>query len=635
MAPLHTFASESTAKEIFIQGTEMAASLWRTVSYPTALLEVSSALILISFLWVWTLHLKVKRQNRTNRQAIEDTSQEALRWGYLEAQRSRILEAINSPMPLDEVLALIKDFLEEQLPGCVCAIHLDLYEEDISTVRREDADCKLQRLIVGGSGEKLGVMSLRATEELLATEAAKESLDISCNLAALTIENRRLFGDLVYRSRYDQLTGIPNRYLLERRLQEAIEQARVSGKRVGLIYIDLDFFKLVNDQHGHRTGDIYLQTIAQRLLQRLRTGDTIGRVGGDEFIVVLANIDNLSQLQQAAYRLHEVFDEPFVVDSVSISGSASFGISSFPEDGETMDALKRKADISMYQIKKSHHALSAPNGSVVFSPKDLERALRQNRFLLYYQPQYSQDGKIGGVEALVRMKNEEGEIVPPGEFISIAEKSGLILSIGDWILRSACQQLAIWHKTVTPKLTMVVNVSGLQLQSENYSSAVIDILNDTGIPPSSLELEITETILLENLSLCMKHIQQLRELGVRFSIDDFGTGYSSLSMVHQLPIDTIKIDRAFIQALHQKPSSQPVIQLILSLAKDLGIRVIAEGVENKDEVEKMMAVGCRYFQGFYFSLPRPAIDIEELLAAQKPLSASLNQFDSPPLATSC
>lgn len=597
---------------------------WWSVQHMIILVAWLSGLMLIAVLLVWRLQRKIARQTKIHRETVDQAALEAVRRSRIEAQRSHILEAINSRKPLDEVLALIERFMEEPLADCTCRIHLASSDQDIlSNTKTEASPHRLQKPIVGGNNEVLGIMSLHSTSETLTEETTRESLDICCNLAALAIENRRLFGDLLYRSQYDQLTGIPNRYLLEKYLQEAIEEARFTHKHVGLIYVDVDFFKLVNDRYGHRTGDLYLQMIAQRLLNQLDNTGTIARVGGDEFIVVLPGIDHLDHIRQVADRLHRAFDEPFQIDAVSISGTASFGISSFPNDGETMDALKRKADEAMYEAKKSRHASETKNEPEQLTSEDLEHALRQERFLLHYQPQCTKDGEICGIEALVRMKSDSGKLIFPGDFIPTAEKSGLILSIGEWVLRTACFQLSEWHKTITSRLTMVVNVSGLQLQSNNYASQVIRILEETGVPPSSLELELTETILLENFDQCLAHMQSLRKLGVRFSIDDFGTGYSSLSLVHRLPIDTIKIDRAFIQGLHHQPSSQPVIRWILALAASVRVRVIAEGVEEKADLEKLVAEGCNYFQGFYFFKPKPPIDVHKLLQQQKLLTAPI------------
>lgn len=563
--------------------------------------------------WVSSLRRRVSKQTKVIRQRTH----EAMRLGRIEARRSKVLEAINSSMPLDEVLVLIKNLVEEHVPKCACTITLGQSIESPEEPESSSTLQKYQRWILSRNGERLGLLSLQTAAGASYNDVIEKTLDISSNLAALAIENRRLIGDLFYRSQFDQLTGVPNRYLLEKRLQEAITRARANHHRVGLIYIDLDFFKSVNDQYGHRGGDIYLQRVAERLQGCLKPKDTLARIGGDEFIVVLPSLKDCAEIDEMAERLRRAFDTPFAVDFFEIRGTASIGTAAFPEDGESIDTLKRKADQAMYEEKRIQHAAEGYSGTIV-TAEDLEAALHQRRFVLHYQPQCTKDGIICGVEALIRLDDGAGNLIPPYEFIAVAEKSGLIVELGDWVLQTACEQLATWQKTISTKLAMVVNVSALQLQSPDYSSRVMEVLQQTGIAPSHLELELTESMMLENMEVCLRHMTVLRAEGVHFSLDDFGTGYSSLSMVHRLPIDTIKIDRAFIQGLRHQPSSQPVIRSIMTLAEILRARVIAEGVEEEQEVLEMIAAGCRYFQGFYFSKPRPGSEIQALLLEQKP-----------------
>jgi diguanylate cyclase (GGDEF)-like protein len=586
---------------------------WWTVKHLGFALGALVAVIGAFLTWVSSLQRRVSKQTRLIRQGAH----EAMRLGRIEARRSKVLEAINSSMPLDEVLTLIKNLVEEHVPKCACTITLGQSTEAPEEAEATSTLQKHQRWILSRNGERLGLLSLQTAAGASYAEVIEKALGISCNLAALAIENRRLIGDLFYRSQFDQLTGVPNRYLLEKRLQEAITRARSSHHRVGLVYIDLDFFKSVNDQYGHRGGDIYLQRVAERLQGCLQPKDTLARIGGDEFIVVLPSLKDFAEIDEVANRLRSAFETPFTVDFFEIRGTASIGTAAFPEDGESIDTLKRKADQAMYEEKRIQHAAEGYSGAIVTS-EDLEAALHQRRFVLHYQPQCTKDGTIGSVEALIRLDDGNGNLIPPYEFIAVAEKYGLIVELGGWVLKTACEQLATWHKTISPKLTMVVNVSALQLQLPDYSSRVMEVLRQTGIAPSYLELELTESVMLENMEICLRHMTVLRAEGVHFSLDDFGTGYSSLSMVHRLPIDTIKIDRAFIQGLQHQPSSQPVIRSIMTLAEIIRARVIAEGVEEEEEVLQMIAAGCRYFQGFYFSKPLPAAEIEALLLEQRP-----------------
>lgn len=588
---------------------------WWTVQHLALLLFGLLGLVLAGCTWIWSLQRKVSEQTGVIRAAAQD----AIARAAIESKRSQILEDINAKKPLEEILTLVRSLFEIKFPNYVCKIRL----EPAGAEKEQESENKhslfrIERQILSNDGLVLGAILVESDSPLAPIDEVTDNLDLACNLTALALENRQLYKDLLFRSNYDALTGLPNRYSLEKQLTIAIHYAKEHQRHVGLIYIDLDSFKSVNDQYGHHAGDIYLQTVARRLQRRLRIGDLVARVGGDEFVVILPDLPSIEEAKQAAQRLHSAFDEPFRVDSSLFPGMASFGVSTFPEDGDTMDDLKKKADQEMYSSKRRRHGKHSgqthglSNGRQI-PANQLQHALEEGRFTLYYQPQYTQDGDIYSVEALIRMLSKSGEIILPAAFLPEAERSGFIVHLGEWVLREACTQLRQWKETVSPDLMMMVNVSGVQLQQNNFLEMVMQIVSESSIPPSSLELEITETVLIEHINQCSERLQQLRAFGVKISLDDFGTGYSSLNRIHQFPVDTIKIDRSFIQALRNSPSSRPIVHAIINLAGAVQAKVIAEGVEHQEEIATMIATGCTHFQGYYFSKPKPAAEIEALL----------------------
>ena len=423
---------------------------------------------------------------------------------------------------------------------------------------------------------------------------------------------------------YDSLTGLPNRRLLEDHLDKALAWAAQSGTQVGLLFIDLDRFKRVNDTLGHMAGDQILREVAERLLSSVRFGDSLARAprasvaqtsvsrfGGDEFAVVLSGLRDGQDAGRVAQRLLANLRRPFTVQHQQVTLAGSIGIAICPTDGSDSASLFRKADMAMHHAKqqgRDNHQFfsSSMNDAAVRAmgvEKSLAEALEQNRMLLHYQPLVRADsGEIVGAEALVRMQDPGGELVPPNEFIPIAEESGLIIPMGAWVLRAACSQLARWHAEGWESGRISVNISAHQLRQKSFLHLVRGALNQAGVDPEFLEIEITESVLLEEQGV--DALRALQEMGISIAIDDFGTGFSSLSYLNRTPANVLKIDRSFVSEIEK--GGAPIVAAITAMAHELGCSVVAEGVETEQEIAFLRAHGCDILQGFHCGRPVPA-----------------------------
>lgn len=424
---------------------------------------------------------------------------------------------------------------------------------------------------------------------------------------------------------HDSLTGLPNRQLLRERFRENKARADEAGCKIGILMIDLDRFKIINDTLGHRTGDRLLVAVGRTLERLAAPSDrsapesagscTVARLGGDEFIVLVPGIRDIGRLQQITDRMIERFQQPFTVDGLELYTTASIGMALYPDDGTDLDTLTRCADIAMYQAKEHgknrSERYSRDNHNLTFErlamENELRRAIERGEFVLYYQPQFNlEDGSIYGTEALIRWCTAERGIVSPGEFIPMAEDGGLIIPIGRWVIREACRQQKQWlDEGLTPSVVSV-NISASQLHQNDFVDMVKGILEETGLPPHFLCLEITESTAIMNWHNSVEKLEKLRELGVQLALDDFGTGYSSLSMLKRLPIRSVKIDRSFVRDLAENRNDAAIASAIISLARTLGLTVIAEGVETEAQKERLRREGCHCIQGFVFSEPLTA-----------------------------
>jgi diguanylate cyclase (GGDEF)-like protein len=425
---------------------------------------------------------------------------------------------------------------------------------------------------------------------------------------------------LQHQATHDALTGLPNRVLFMDRLGREIVHAERDGHRFAVLLLDLDRFKLINDSLGHAAGDRLLVDVAQRLSAGVRDVDTVARTGGDEFLLLIADTCDLSDVAAVAAKICKALSEPLRVNSADVHTSASIGISVYPADASGADALIARADEAMYFVKQSgRNAYQFFNRSMsVFSQdrlnleNDLRRALPMNQFELHYQPKSDVvSGRISSVEALLRWRHPTRGLVSPVEFIPLAEENGLILSIGEWVLREACSQARKWQLAGLPFLRIAVNVSPLQFRQSNFLQAVRTTLLDFGLHPQYLEIELTETTVMDNAEGSVEILEELSRMGVVVAIDDFGTGYSSMSYLRRFPIDKLKIDRTFISDLTTNAADASIVQAIISLAHSLRLKVVAEGVETEEQLERLRELGCDQYQGFYRSAAVPAGEIEE------------------------
>ncbi len=435
-------------------------------------------------------------------------------------------------------------------------------------------------------------------------------------------EARVLGARVAHLAEHDALTGLPNRLLLNDRLDQAITMAHRNAATLAVLFLDLDGFKHINDSLGHSTGDKLLQSVAKRLLLCVRGPDTISRQGGDEFLVVLQDIEHAEDAAIAAKRILKALAETHSIDGHDLQITASIGASIYPDDGMDSETLIKNADAAMYQAKaqgrhtykffKTEMNTRAVNRQSI--EEDLRRALKGHEFTLYYQPRIDfSTGEINGAEALLRWKHPKRGLIPPAQFIPIAEDSGLILPIGAWVLRQACKQVLAWGKQGLPLIDISVNVSSIQLRDGEFVEKLLAILSETGLEPRRLELEVTESALMRNSKFVAPILRMIRRLGVRISVDDFGTGYSSLSYLQQFSFDAIKIDQSFVRRITSFPADTTIVSAIISLGQSRKLKVIAEGVETAEELAFLKTQSCDEAQGYYFSVPLPAAQFAKLL----------------------
>ena len=425
---------------------------------------------------------------------------------------------------------------------------------------------------------------------------------------------------------YDQLTMLPNRQLFKDRADQAIQLSKRTEKLIGIIFLDLDSFKAINDTMGHGGGDELLIKVAQDLSNSVRKADTVSRFGSDEFLIMLTNMSSTQDIVRIADNMIGMFKKPIPLKGHDFFVTASAGIAVYPTDGEDTETLIKHADIAMYNAKqkgKNQYVLctSDMKDEVLVRMKltnSLYRALERDELLLYYQPQIDiLSNKITGVEALLRWKHSEMGMIQPALFIPLAEQTGLINPIGEWVIQTACRQNKIWQDMGLPHIRMAVNVSVNQFRNPNLVDQVRQILRDADLRPEYLELEITENVAINEMNNILSILNGFKELGVSISIDDFGTEYSSLSRLKMLPIDRIKMDMQFVRGIEGNDKDRAITKVIINLAKNLGIKVIAEGVETKGQLEFLNQRMCDEVQGYYFYTPMPAQEVENILRCNR------------------
>ena len=427
---------------------------------------------------------------------------------------------------------------------------------------------------------------------------------------------------------YDPLTDLPNRVLLRDRLTRVLANAQRNQRSAAILMLDLDRFKNINDSLGHNIGDSVLQAVAERLRACVRDSDTVARLGGDEYIVVMADMDDAQDVAAFAKKILEAFIPPVMVGEKELGVTLSIGISVFPVDGEDEQTLMKNADSAIYSAKQAGRNtfqfytpdMNASTLETLMIENALRRALERQEFRLFFQPQVDlRDGKIIGAEALIRWIHPDHGLLAPCSFISIAEDSGLILPIGEWVLLEACRNLKSWHDDGFDSLTVAVNLSAVQFRQENLDDRIEAIGRETGVDLQYVELELTESMIMQNAEVTINSMHAMKTLNVQLSIDDFGTGYSSLSYLKRFPIDKLKIDRSFVADITENPADLAICNVIIDLSHNLNLKVIAEGVETDGQLQLLRTNGCDEMQGFYFSKPIPAEEFRVLLHSRKRL----------------
>ncbi len=419
---------------------------------------------------------------------------------------------------------------------------------------------------------------------------------------------------LQYQACYDSVTGLPNRFLFNQKIAIALKQAKANKNLMAVIFIDIDYFKNINDTLGHTLGDQVLYNFAQRVKEVFQKLGLVARWGGDEFVAIVPKIRDVQDAKAIAERFLESLKKPIEIGEQRLYIKASLGIAIYPDNGEDAETLVKNADNALYKTKergRNQYQLYMPTMSSVSSERLtlehlLHQALEREEFSLHYQPQINiQTGQIAGLEALLRWEQRELGMISPAKFIPIAEENGLIIPIGEWILREACRQNQIWQLEGLSPLRMGVNLSARQFQQPNLVEIITQVLDETRLAPDWLELEITETTLMQDVNFASDCLRQLRHLGVHISMDDFGTGYSSLGYLKQFPFNTIKIDRTFVQDIDCNPTDLAIVSAIITLGEGFNFRVIAEGVETEEQVKILKQMRCQEAQGYLFSRPLP------------------------------
>jgi diguanylate cyclase (GGDEF)-like protein/PAS domain S-box-containing protein len=525
-------------------------------------------------------------------------------------------------------------------------------EKEFGYRRDELLGQKVKTIIPKGFAERLIADGTRSAEDALAqqigtglelTGRRKDGSDFPIEimlsplksaegiLVTAAIRNvsvaRAMSLQMTHLAEHDFLTELPNRTLVNDRISQAIAAAQRHPTRVAVLFLDLDGFKHINDSLGHPTGDKLLQSIAKRLVKCVRGSDTISRQGGDEFVALLLDVDRPEDAGITARRMLQVVAEPHSIDQHDLHITASIGVSIYPDDGLDAETLIKNADTAMYQAKehgRQNYQFFKPAMNIRAVERQsieesLRRALERREFALHYQPKVSlKTGHITGAEALLRWTHPVRGQVPPGQFIGVAEACGLILPIGSWVLREACKQAQAWVTAGLHMGTMAVNVSALEFGDEKFLEGIFAILEDTGLDPTFLELELTESVLMKRAESTQSILMSLKGSGVQLAVDDFGTGYSSLSYLTKFPIDALKIDQSFVRQVTATPDDTAIVTAVIGMGRSLNLRVVAEGVETYEELVFLQAHECDEAQGYYFSRPVVPEEFAKLLATGIP-----------------
>jgi len=445
---------------------------------------------------------------------------------------------------------------------------------------------------------------------------------------ARNVTEQKRSDEMIYFQLYhDALTELPNRILFRDRISFAMSQANRNNRKIAVMYLDMDRFKVVNDSLGHLAGDKLLQEVSKRLKACIRDSDTLARVGGDEFNLMLADIGSRNDVTNLVNKISLALEDPFIIDGNEVYVTFSIGTAIYPEDGDSGETLIKHADMAMYNIKgkgKNGHEFFSDNMKVLFQrhlsvENGIRKAIQDNQFEVFFQPQFNvATEKMSGVEALIRWNHPEKGLISPNDFIPLAEETGLINTIGEWMLDTSCRVLHNWIKS-NPSfadMTLAVNISAPQIETKNFVTNVLETVNKYNLNPAQLELEITENVLMQDMELVVGKLKRLAKCGIRIAVDDFGMGYSSLSYLHTLPLNNLKIDRSFISTIQSPEDTNSIITAIVAMAKELGMHIVAEGVENQIQMDYVKKIGCPTVQGYWYGRPMPTEQLKHIAEQQ-------------------
>ncbi len=552
----------------------------------------------------------------------------------------RILLVEKDIAAADRLTATLKDIF----PDCLTVNSVQWSGDALRFVQSET--CSVVLMSLGGPREIDGVVALKAAAPgvpliaiiaeddesfaLSVLKAGAQDCLYACQMGPqllsrsirYTLERAHAQEQIAYLAQYDAVTGLPNRVLFRDRLEHALAQAQRKRARIAVVSIDLDHFKSVNDLLGHEIADRLLCDIAERIKGQIRRGDTLARMGGDEFMIILEDIRDFSDAANVAQKILDVMARAFVIQGEEMFLTTSIGIASYPASGIESTQLIKNADAALYAAKRSGRGCYRFYDPTMNEYADerlktltrLRHAISREEFVLHYQPVVdARSQSVIGFEALLRWNDPKRGLVSPGEFVGLLEDTGLIIEVGNWVLRTACEQQKLWKEIGLGSFKMAVNVSARQFRQRDFVGTVALIVQDTGMDPHDLQLEITESLLIDNMTAAAAKLRALHTIGVRFSIDDFGTGYSSLNYLKRFPLYAIKVDRSFMENISEGRDEDAIVNAIISLGHSLRMKVVAEGVETEAQIRFLAENGCDCLQGYYYATPMAAADVEKWL----------------------